>query len=142
MAVSIPKRHLGKDGPLVPALGFGLMGISLAYGPTPSDEERLALLDRAYELGERFWDTAASYGDSEVLIGKWLKQSGKREDIFLATKFAFEGSWTNPVDSSPEAVRKEIASSLERLGVEYVDLYYCKTLALRYLIAVCSVNNN
>lgn len=55
---SIPKRQLGKDGPEVNRMGFGLMGLSIAYGATASTEERLKVLDRAYELGERFWDTA------------------------------------------------------------------------------------
>jgi aryl-alcohol dehydrogenase-like predicted oxidoreductase len=60
-AMSIPTRRLGKDGPTVPALGFGLMGLSIAYGTAPSDEERFALLDRAAEIGATFWDTA-EYG--------------------------------------------------------------------------------
>lgn len=55
---SITKRPLGRDGPQVNRMGFGLMGLSVAYGATGSTEERLKVLDRAYELGERFWDTA------------------------------------------------------------------------------------
>jgi aryl-alcohol dehydrogenase-like predicted oxidoreductase len=55
---SIPLRKLGKDGPSVPALGFGLMGMSIGYGTAPSDEERFAVLDRAVELGATFWDTS------------------------------------------------------------------------------------
>jgi aryl-alcohol dehydrogenase-like predicted oxidoreductase len=58
------------------------------YGKVDSDEERFKVLDRAYELGERFWDTSDFYGDNEELIGKWFKRTGKRKDIFLATKFA------------------------------------------------------
>lgn len=57
-AQSIPLRKLGKNGPAVPALGFGLMGLSGAYGTPPSDEERFQVLDRAFELGATFWDTA------------------------------------------------------------------------------------
>lgn len=79
-------RTLGKDGPQVPALGFGLMGLSAFYGAYGSDEERFQVLDRAYELGETFWDSADMYGDSEELVGKWFKRTGKRNDIFLATK--------------------------------------------------------
>jgi aryl-alcohol dehydrogenase-like predicted oxidoreductase len=60
-ATSIPTRKLGKDGPSVPALGFGLMGLSMVYGTAPSDEERFAVLDRAVELGATFWDTS-EYG--------------------------------------------------------------------------------
>ena len=58
-AKSVPRYPLGKDGPKVPALGFGLMGMSHhVYGSNPSDEERFALLDRAVELGATFWDSA------------------------------------------------------------------------------------
>lgn len=55
---SLPKHRLGKDGPEVSCLGFGLMGLSGAYGAFESTEDRLKVLDRAYELGERFWDSA------------------------------------------------------------------------------------
>jgi len=54
----VPLRKLGKDGPSVPALGFGLMGMSFAYGTIPSDEDRFKVLDHAVELGETFWDSA------------------------------------------------------------------------------------
>lgn len=58
MTTSLPKHQLGKDGPEVSRLGFGLMGLSGAYGTIESTEDRLKVLDRAYELGERFWDSA------------------------------------------------------------------------------------
>ena len=57
-AQSVPLRKLGKNGPSVPALGFGLMGMSMAYGTIPSDEERFAILDRALDLGATFWDSS------------------------------------------------------------------------------------
>jgi len=57
-AKSVPLRRLGKDGPFVPALGFGLMVMAGAYGTPPDDEERFQILDHAFELGETFWDTA------------------------------------------------------------------------------------
>ena len=79
-----PTRKLGKAGPEIPALGFGLMGLSIGYGVVPSDENRLALLDRAYELGSRFWDSSDVYGDSEALVGKWFKRTGKRDDVLLS----------------------------------------------------------
>jgi aryl-alcohol dehydrogenase-like predicted oxidoreductase len=57
-SMTVPHYKLGKDGPKVPALGFGLLGLSVAYGTTPSDEERFKLLDRAVEIGATFWDSA------------------------------------------------------------------------------------
>ena len=78
-----PLRKLGKHGPEVPAMGLGLMGLSVAYGAPPSDEERFRILDRAYELGERFWDSADIYGDNEDLLGKWFKRTGEREDVSI-----------------------------------------------------------
>ncbi|KAE8834953.1 hypothetical protein P3342_009383 [Pyrenophora teres f. teres] len=122
--MSLPTAPLGRNGPQVNRLGFGAMGLSAFYGKPKPDDERLALLDRAYELGERFWDTSDIYGDNEVLIGKWFAANPeKRADIFLATKFAakLDGSG---VDSSPEYAKQAIDASLKRLGVEQVDLYY------------------
>ncbi|KAI9807636.1 MAG: hypothetical protein M1825_005577 [Sarcosagium campestre] len=131
MAEGFPTRKLGKNGPDVPALGFGAMGLSMAYGDGGDDESRLQLLDRAFELGERFWDTADVYNDNEDLLGKWFKRTGHRDKIFLATKFAIK---YDPVaqavttDSSPEYVKQACATSLKRLGVEHIDLYYCHRL--------------
>jgi aryl-alcohol dehydrogenase-like predicted oxidoreductase len=91
-----------------------------------TDEERLKVLDRAWELGCTNWDTSNAYGDSEVLVGKWFKlHPERRKDIFLATKFGItvDGSGFK-LDSSPEHCKACIEKSLERLGVEYVDLYY------------------
>lgn len=86
MAPQVSTRKLGKNGPHVPAIGLGLMGIGAFYGAVGSDEKRFEVLDRAHELGQTFWDTADMYMDSETLIGKWFKRTGKRNDIFLATK--------------------------------------------------------
>ena len=58
LSKSVPVRKLGKNGPIVPALGYGLMGMSYSYGTPPSDEERFKVLDRAVELGATFWDSA------------------------------------------------------------------------------------
>ncbi|KAI1643940.1 Aldo/keto reductase [Daldinia loculata] len=122
----IPSRQLGKDGPLVPRIGFGAMGLSMSYGKPMPDEQRLELLDHAHSIGETFWDTSDFYGDSEDLIGKWFAKTGKRSDIFLATKFggillgeagfAFRGD----AAYAHEACDK----SLKRLGVDYIDLWY------------------
>jgi len=81
MSPQLSKRQLGRDGPLVTALGFGGMGLSVFYGKVDSDEERFKILDRAYELGETFWDSADMYGDNEDLIGKWFQRTGKRDDV-------------------------------------------------------------
>ncbi|EMD97667.1 hypothetical protein COCC4DRAFT_201204 [Bipolaris maydis ATCC 48331] len=122
--MSLPTAPLGRNGPQVNRLGFGLMGLSMAYGPPKPDNERLALLDHAYELGERFWDSSDLYGDNEPLIGKWFKANpSKRADIFLATKFGVKDG--PALDSSPEYVKVAIEKSLERLDTPYVDLYYC-----------------
>ncbi|KAH6675174.1 aldo/keto reductase-like protein [Halenospora varia] len=128
MAPQIQTRKLGKNGPQVPSLGFGMMGLSFGYGKTESDEERFEVLDRAYELGETFWDSSDIYGDNEELIGKWFaKNPEKRKDIFLATKFAFKDSLNGAytIDSSPEWAKEACEKSLKRLGIETIDLYYC-----------------
>ncbi|KAI0117808.1 NADP-dependent oxidoreductase domain-containing protein [Nemania sp. FL0031] len=129
MAASKPisKRQVGKDGPSIPAVGFGLMGFSVGYGPAEANEHRFKLLDRAWEIGCTNWDTSDSYGDSEDTIGEWLTlHPERRADIFLATKFGLRkdkpGGTT--VDSSPEYCRQSIERSLKRLGVLDIDLYY------------------
>ncbi|KAI1376001.1 Aldo/keto reductase-like protein [Hypoxylon crocopeplum] len=129
----IETRQLGKSGPQVPKLGFGLMGMSIGHGKIDSDEERFKVLDRAWELGEVFWDTAYAYGDSEELVGKWFKlHPERRSDIFLATKWAVEfigrsesGTPILKLDSSPENCLLSCERSLKRLGVDCIDLYYC-----------------
>ena len=103
------------------------MGLSVAYGAPEADEQRFQLLDRAYELGERFWDSADIYSDSEDLLGKWFAHTGKRDDIFLATKFAItlKPDGSREVRSDPAYVKEACAKSLKRLGIESIDLYYC-----------------
>ncbi|KAJ6518205.1 NADP-dependent oxidoreductase domain-containing protein [Mycena vitilis] len=103
-------------------IGFGAMGISSFYGAVESDEERFKVLDAAHAAGCTFWDTANIYGDSEDLLGKWFKRTGKRDDIFLATKFGITPS--RSVDGSPANVKTAVESSLKRLGVDHIDLYY------------------
>ncbi|KAB2573613.1 putative aldo-keto reductase putative protein [Lasiodiplodia theobromae] len=128
---SIPTRKLGKNGPQVPAIGLGLMGLSIFYGPVASEEERLAFLDKAYELGQTNWDSSDFYGDNEDLLGKWFARNpDKRPHIFLATKFGFVAQPGGPpkIDSSPAYVRTALEKSLQRLGLPSVDLYYCHRL--------------
>ncbi|KAK5652685.1 hypothetical protein OQA88_10279 [Cercophora sp. LCS_1] len=124
-----PTRPLGRGGPLVSAIGFGAMSLGRAYDQksTTSTEDKLKVLDRAWEIGERFWDTADIYADSEDIIGAWFKKSGKRSDIFLATKFGLQygANWAQTEHSDPEYVKSACDKSLKRLGIDTIDLYYC-----------------
>ncbi|CAA7257346.1 unnamed protein product [Cyclocybe aegerita] len=105
----------------VSAIGLGLMNLSGAYGPGGDDEDRFKVLDAALEEGCTFWDSADIYGDNEDLIGKWFKRTGKRDQIFLATKFGFTPTGAN---GTPEYVRTACEKSLKRLGIETIDLHY------------------
>ncbi|KAF9566054.1 Aldo/keto reductase [Agrocybe pediades] len=116
---SLPTRKIGKDD--VTAIGLGLMGLSIFYGTIPSDEERFKVLDAAVEAGCTNWDSSDFYGDSEDLLGKWFKRTGKRNEIFLATKFGITSGAPN---GKPEYVREACEKSLKRLGVDTIDLYY------------------
>lgn len=127
----LPTRQLGRNGPQVTALGFGAMGLSAFYGAPSADSERLALLDRAYELGELHWDSADMYGDNEDLLGQWFAANpAKRADVFLATKFGnvVKADGSRDVRNEPAYVKEACAKSLKRLGLECVDLYYCHRL--------------
>ncbi|ESK95457.1 aldo-keto reductase [Moniliophthora roreri MCA 2997] len=117
--MSMQPRKIGNA--LVHPIGFGAMGISRFYGKVGPDEERFKVLDAALALGSNHWDSANIYGDSEELIGKWFKRTGKRNEIFLTSKF---GGTPNGVRGEPEYVKEQCAKSLERFGVDYIDLYY------------------
>ncbi|KAI1213988.1 Aldo/keto reductase [Annulohypoxylon truncatum] len=123
---SVPTRPLGKNGPLVPRIGFGTMGLSMSYGKPMPDEQRIELLDHAHKIGETFWDTSDFYGDSEDIIGKWFAKTGKRSDIFLATKFGAVvldgGRFSFRGDAA--YVSEACDKSLKRMGIGYIDLYY------------------
>ncbi|KID94607.1 Aldo/keto reductase, partial [Metarhizium majus ARSEF 297] len=127
MTDSVPTRQLGRNGPRVTGIGLGLMSFAGWYGQKDTSvESSLALLDRAHEIGERFWDTADIYTGSEQRVGEWFRRSGKRDDIFLATKFAIRAGadGSRSVDNDPAWIREACAASLARLGTDAIDLYY------------------
>src|SRR5919106_5722919 len=119
-------RKLGSQGLEVSAQGLGCMGMSEFYGSADEDEA-VATIHRAIELGVTFLDTADMYGPftNEKLVGKGI--SDRREQVVLATKFGNErredGSWVG-VNGKPEYVKMACEVSLERLGVDIIDLYY------------------
>src|SRR5215472_9520310 len=118
---------LGSAGLTVSSPGLGCMGLSQGYGQA-DDEQSLATLDRAIEVGVTFWDTAQSYGagHNERLLAQALRRDkGKRDTITLATKFGIvrDENGTS-LDASPERVRGYCEASLRRLGTDHIDLYY------------------
>jgi aryl-alcohol dehydrogenase-like predicted oxidoreductase len=121
----LPTRKLGHQGLEVSALGLGCMGMSQSYG-VPDDQESIATLHRAIELGVTFLDTAEAYGpfSNEELLGRALE--GRRDQVVLATKFgfSFEGGRLTGTDSRPEHVREVAEASLQRLRTDRIDLLY------------------
>jgi aryl-alcohol dehydrogenase-like predicted oxidoreductase len=121
----LPTRTLGHQGLEVSAIGLGCMGMSQSYG-VPDDQESIATLRRAIELGVTFLDTAEAYGPftNEELLGRALR--GRREQVVLATKFGFrfEGNQLVGTDSRPEHVREVAEASLRRLRTDRIDLLY------------------
>ena len=120
------KRKLGSEGLEVSAQGLGCMGMSEFYG-TADEGEAIATIHRALELGIDFLDTADMYGPftNERLVGRAI--AGRRDDVVVATKFGNQrredGSFVR-INGTPEYVRQACEASLERLGVDHIDLYY------------------
>jgi aryl-alcohol dehydrogenase-like predicted oxidoreductase len=121
------KRTLGPDGPEVSEIGLGCMGMSAFYGST-DEGEAIATIQRALELGCNFLDTSDMYGPhtNERLVGRAI--ADRRDDVFLATKFGIKLDPGPPVrreiDGSAAYVREACEGSLQRLGIDHIDLYY------------------
>ena len=126
MITAIPRRQLGAQGLQVSAIGLGCMGMSDFYGPA-DDQVSLKVLNRAIDIGVNFLDTADMYGmgSNERLLAQVLKT--RRSEVVLATKFGHvrgpDGAVLR-IDGSPEYVKSACEASLQRLGVDHIDLYY------------------
>ncbi|MEV5881326.1 aldo/keto reductase [Streptomyces sp. NPDC052020] len=124
---TIAKVRLGTDGPEVGVQGLGCMGMSFAYGPADADASR-ATLERALELGVTLYDTADAYGqgENERFLAPFFK--AHRDEVVIATKFALAIPPDDPtkriIRNDPPYIRRAVEASLERLGVDVIDLYY------------------
>jgi aryl-alcohol dehydrogenase-like predicted oxidoreductase len=122
-------RTLGPNGPEVSEIGLGCMGMSAFYG-SADEQQGIQTIQRALELGCNFLDTSDMYGPhtNERLVGRAIED--RRNEVFLATKFGIklergaDGTPVRSIDGRPEYVRSACEGSLERLGVEHIDLYY------------------
>src|SRR6201996_4865682 len=124
---TMQQRALGRQGLVVSALGLGTMGMTMAYGPS-DEQEGIATIRRAHELGITFFDTAELYGQgtgsNEQLLGRAVAPF--RDEVVIATKFGFDLSRPRPggVDSRPEHIVEVAEASLRYLGTDRIDLLY------------------
>lgn len=120
------KRQLGKNGLEVSAIGFGCMGLNFSYGHALTNDDAIALIRKAVDLGVTFFDTAEVYGPytNEEIVGAALRPV--RDKVVIATKFGFdiEGGKMVGMNSRPEQIRKVADASLKRLGIDVIDLFY------------------
>lgn len=119
------QRQLGKNGPLVSAMGLGCMGLSYAYGPAMEKQAAISLLRGAFDKGVTFFDTAEAYGPgtNEELLGEALAPI--RDKVVIATKFGFsKGVPADGLDSRPENIRAVVEASLKRLKTDRIELLY------------------
>jgi aryl-alcohol dehydrogenase-like predicted oxidoreductase len=119
------KRILGKIGLEVSELGLGCMGLTFGYGPASSEAEAVSLIQKAYDLGITFFDTAEAYsqGLNEQFLSKAVKPF--RDKVVLATKFGFkEGDSHKGLDSRPDRIRTVVENSLKYLQTDVIDLLY------------------
>lgn len=119
------KRQLGLSGLEVSALGLGCMGLSFGYGPATDKQEAIHLIQKAYDEGITFFDTAECYGPftNEELLGEALIPF--RDKVVIATKFGFQdGDSKKELDSSPARIRAVVEASMKRLKTDYIDLFY------------------
>ena len=121
------RRKLGSRGLDTSAIGLGVMGMSEFYGE-PNEEESIATLAKAIEIGVTFWDTADAYGSghNEQLIGRFMRDHGVRDRVQLATKFGFvrKNGVAVGICGRPDYARSACEASLARLEVDSIDLYY------------------
>ncbi|GAA2700554.1 aldo/keto reductase [Actinoplanes palleronii] len=115
------QRTLGQQGLAVSAIGYGAMGINLAYGPG-DEQEGVDTIRRAHDLGVTFFDTAELYGwgENEKVVGRAVKDF--RDEIVIATKFGFTRDYG--FDSRPDHIREVVENSLRYLGVDHIDVLY------------------
>lgn len=118
-------RKLGRNGPVVSALGLGCMGLSFGYGPATETQQAIKLIHAAVERGVTFFDTAEVYGPfvNEEVVGEALAPF--RDQVVIATKFGFAGGVTRQgMDSRPENIRQVTDAALKRLRTDRIDLLY------------------